>query len=394
MTYYSLQRSPLDSGGGSTSSLLSALDSGKPIHLDQLPTPSLLLDMDRFEANLETMSRHAKSCSIELRPHAKTHKCPEIARRQIQAGAVGACVATIHEAEVLAAGGVQGLLITSEMVGRNKVGRLVELTRKQPDTLSVVDDLAHVKQLDDAAEAGKVQLNVLVDIDPMGRRTGTTAGAQALALAEAIMKLPKLNLRGVHSYSGASSHVVGFAERKAHSEAVMAPPIESFQRMKKAGMPVEILTGASTGTYNIDPFLGAMTELQVGSYIFMDVDYRIIGGKSGPVYDDFAPSLTVLTTVISKQHRDLATVDAGMKSFATDRESGPEIKGISGIEYQFGGDEHGMLHLKSPSQDIRLGDRLEFLAPHCDPTVNLYNHILRRRGELIEGFWPVAGRGH
>ncbi len=394
MTHDALHRSPLGSSGGSTASLLSSLDSGKPVHLDRLPTPSLLLDMDRFEANLEKMSRYAKTHSIGLRPHAKTHKCPEIARRQIQAGALGACAATIHEAEVLAAGGVTGLLITSEMVGRNKVERLVALTRKHPDTLSVVDDPTHARQLNDAAEAENTPLNVLVDIDPMGRRTGTTAGDSALALAEEIMKLPELNLLGVHSYSGASSHVVGFAERKAHSEAVMAPPIESFQRMKKAGMPVEILTGASTGTYNIDPDLEEITEMQVGSYVFMDVDYRIIGGKSGAVYDDFAPSLTVLSTVMSKRHRDLATIDAGMKSFATDREVGPEIKGISGVEYQFGGDEHGMLHLKNPSQEIRLGDRLEFVVPHCDPTVNLYDHILCRRGEVIEGYWAVAGRGH
>lgn len=394
MTYQTLRRSPLAPAGGATAGLLSRLDSGDPVHLDELPTPSLLLDLDLFEANLDKMSRNASRHSIGLRPHAKTHKCPEIARRQVEAGALGACTATIHEAEVLAAGGIPGLLITSEMVGRNKMERLVALTRSQPDTMSVVDDIAHARQLNDAAEAGDVRLNVLVDIDPMGRRTGTTAGDAAMALAEGILKLSRLNLLGVHSYSGASSHVVGFADRKAHSAEVMAPPIETYQRMKKAGMPVEILTGASTGTYNIDPFLEEITEMQVGSYVFMDVDYQIIGGESGEVYDDFAPALTVLTTVMSKRHRDLATLDAGMKAFATDRESVPEVKGISGTRYQFGGDEHGMLQLPNPSREIKLGDRLEFLVPHCDPTVNLYNYLVLRRGEQVEGYWPVAGRGH
>ncbi len=394
MTHHTLRRFPLAPAGGATAGLLSRLDSGDPVHLDELPTPCLLLDLDLFEANLDKMSRNAKRHSIGLRPHAKTHKCPEIARRQVEAGALGACTATIHEAEVLAAGGIPGLLITSEMVGRNKMERLVALTRRQPDTMSVVDDIGHARQLNDAAEAGGVRLNVLVDIDPMGRRTGTTAGDAAMALAEGILKLSKLNLRGVHSYSGASSHVVGFAERKAHSQEVMAPPIETCQRMKKAGMPVEILTGASTGTYNIDPFLDEITEMQVGSYVFMDVDYRIIGGEGGEVYDDFAPALTVLTTVMSKRHRDLATLDAGMKAFATDRESVPEVKGISGTRYQFGGDEHGMLQLPNPSREIKLGDRLEFVTPHCDPTVNLYNTLLLRRGEQVEGYWPVAGRGH
>ena len=394
MTHHTLRRSPLAPAGGSTAGLLSRLDSGEPVHLDELPTPSLLLDMDLFEANLDKMSLNARRHSIGLRPHAKTHKCPEIARRQVEAGALGACSATIHEAEVLAAGGISGLLITSEMVGRNKMERLVALTRRQPDTMSVVDDIAHARQLNDAAEAGGVRLNVLVDIDPMGRRTGTTAGDPAMELAEGILKLSRLNLRGVHSYSGASSHVVGFAERKAHSKEVMAPPIETYQRMKKAGMPVEILTGASTGTYNIDPFLEEITEMQVGSYVFMDVDYQIIGGEGGEVYDDFAPALTVLTTVMSKLHRDLATLDAGMKSFATDRESVPEVKGISGTRYQFGGDEHGMLQLPNPSREIKLGDRLEFVVPHCDPTVNLYNYLVLRRGDQVEGYWPVAGRGH
>lgn len=394
MTHHTLRRFPLAPAGGSTAGLLSHLDSGDPVHLDEIPTPSLLLDLDLFEANLDKMSGNAKRHSIGLRPHAKTHKCPEIARRQVEAGALGACTATIHEAEVLAAGGIPGLLITSEMVGRNKMERLVALTRRQPDTMSVVDDIAHARQLNDAAEAGGVRLNVLVDIDPMGRRTGTTAGEAAMVLAEGILKLSRLNLRGVHSYSGASSHVVGFAERKAHSAEVMAPPIETYQRMKKAGMPVEILTGCSTGTYNIDPFLDEITEMQVGSYVFMDVDYQIIGGEGGEVYDDFAPALTVLTTVMSKLHRDLATLDAGMKAFATDRESVPEVKGISGTRYQFGGDEHGMLQLPNPSREIKLGDRLEFVVPHCDPTVNLYNTLLLRRGEQVEGYWPVAGRGH
>ena len=235
MTHHTLRRSPLAPAGGSTAGLLSRLDSGEPVHLDHLPTPCLLLDMDLFQANLDKMSRNAKRHSIGLRPHAKTHKCPEIARRQVEAGALGACTATIHEAEVLAAGGIRGLLITSEMVGRNKMERLVALTQRQPDTLSVVDDLAHARQLNDAAEAADVRLNLLVDIDPMGRRTGTTAGDPAMALAEGILKLSKLNLRGVHSYSGASSHVVGFAERKAHSEEVMAPPHRNLSTDEKGG---------------------------------------------------------------------------------------------------------------------------------------------------------------
>jgi len=394
MNCHSWKYSASDITSNTTSRSHNNMDIGKSLLFDELPTPSLILDLDLFESNIEKMSLHAKSCSIQLRPHAKTHKCPEIARRQIQAGALGVCTSTIHEAEVLAKGGVKGLLITSEMVGLNKISRLVKLTHSHPDTMSVVDDITHAEQLNDAAQAETVHLNVMVDIDPIGRRTGTAPGDQAMSLAEVIMKLPNLNLRGIHSYSGTSSHVTGFVERKAHSKKVMTASIETFQRMKKAGMPVEILSGGSTGTYNIDPFLEGITELQVGSYIFMDVDYRCIGGQNGSVYDDFAPALSVLTTVISKQHRELATVDAGIKACATDRDCGPEIKGMTGIEYQFAGDEHGFLNLNSPSRDIQLGDRLELLVPHCDPTVNLYDQVFCRRDSRIEDVWVIAGRGH
>jgi 3-hydroxy-D-aspartate aldolase len=154
---------------------------------------------------------------------------------------------------------------------------------------------------------------------------------------------------------------------------------------------MEILSGGSTGTYNIDPEFEGMTELQVGSYIFMDVDYRIIGGKSGPDYDDFGQSLKVIATVISKNHDDRATIDAGFKAFATDRDFGPDIIGISGITYRFGGDEHGILQLDNPSRDVKLGDRLEFVVPHCDPNVNLYDRIYCLRGDEVEDIWPVVG---
>ncbi len=361
---------------------------------EDLPTPSLLLDLDILEANLQKMSQHAKSAPIQLRPHAKTHKCPEIARRQISAGALGVCTSTIHEAEVMADSGIKGLLITSELVGKNKIERLLRLTRQQPDTLAVVDNASHAEELNSSAEAARLTLNVMIDIDPVGRRTGILPGDDAFGLAERIMKMQHLKLRGVHAYSGASSHVTGFEARKEHSHKVMQGPLETFFRMKKAGMPVEIMSGGSTGTYNIDPPLKGMTELQVGSYVFMDVDYRRVGGQAGTVYDDYMPSLTVLATVISKNHPDRATVDAGFKAFATDRKFGPEIKGVTGVEYQFNGDEHGALLLNNPSREIRLGDRVEFIVPHCDPNVNLYDRFVCVRGDKVAAVWPVAGRGY
>lgn len=358
-----------------------------------LPTPALILDLDRCEGNIAKMAKYAKSASINLRPHAKMHKCVEIAKRQISAGALGVCVATIREGEVMAEAGIKGILVTSEMVGPNKMARLIRLTKKAPDTMSTVDNPMHANQLSEAAVAAKVKLNIMVDIDPIGRRTGIEPGEKALDLAKKVDSLPNLNLRGVHCYSGASSHVVGFSERKAHSEKVMAAPIETFAQMKKAGLPAEIMSGTSTGTYNIDPGIGGMTEMQVGSYAVMDVDYRRIGGKSGEVYDDFAPALTVLATVISKGYDDRATLDSGLKSFATDRKFGPELVGITGVEYRFGGDEHGILEISNPSREVRLGDKFELIVPHCDPNINLYDFMYVVQGDNVKEIWKVNARG-
>ncbi len=366
---------------------------GERVTKEDLPTPSLLLDLEAFEGNVARMAAHAKATGMALRPHAKTHKCVEVARRQLAAGALGVCVATIREAEAMAAGGIRGLLITSEMVGPEKIGRLAALTRRAPDTMSVVDSPVHARQLSAAAAAARVTLNVMIDIDPGGRRTGVPAGAPAKSLAQVVAALPHLKLRGIHSYAGPSSHVTGYEARRSHSRQAMAPAIATWHELRREGMPLEILSGGSTGTYNIDPEFGAMTELQVGSYVFMDVDYRRIGGKSGAVYEDFAPALTVLATVISQSYAESATIDAGFKAFATDRKFGPEPKGFTGVEFGWGGDEHGILKLVRPSRSIGPGDRLEFIVPHCDPNVNLYDRLIATRGDQVEAVWPVA-RGY
>ena len=360
---------------------------------DELPTPALVVDLDQLEGNITRLATHAKAAGIALRPHAKTHKCAAIARLQVAAGALGVCVATLREAEAMAEGGVGGILITSEMVGSVKIRRLLELARRQPDTMSVVDDPGHAAELSAAARAAGLILNVLIDVDPGSRRTGVAAGEGAAQLARKIAGLPGLRLRGIHCYSGSSAHVTGFEQRRAHSERAMSPAIATFRELRREGLPMEILSGGSTGTYNIDPAFGAMTELQAGSYVFMDVDYRRIGGARGPVYDDFPPSLAVIATVISRPGRNRATVDAGLKAFATDRKFGPEPKDLPGATFSWGGDEHGILDLTQASREPRLGERLEFIVPHCDPTVNLHDHIHALRGDRVEAVWPVA-RGY
>ena len=359
---------------------------------DDLPTPALLLDLDAFESNVAKMARHCKDRDLALRPHGKSHKCPEIARALIRAGAVGACAAKISEAEVFAAGGVKGLLVTTPVIGRHKIERAVRLAKRNPDTMFVVDDAQNVNDLNDAARASRITMNLVVDLH-VGRKTGILPGEPALGLAQLVTSRENVKLAGLQAYAGHASHAVGFAERKKASQEALRPALETKKLLERSGIDCPMLTGGSTGTYEIDSGIKGVTELQPGSFVFMDIDYNRIGGRRSAVYNDFQNALTVLTTVVSKPSATLAVVDGGYKAFATDRPFMPEAKSVQGIVYSWGGDEHGRLDISKASVEVRLGDRLEFVVPHCDPTVNLYDRLYAVRGEKVEKVWKIAGRG-
>lgn len=357
-----------------------------------LPTPALVLDLDLFEANLRTMAEHCRRAGRAFRPHAKTHKCPEIARRQVASGALGVCVATVPEAEAMAAGGLRGILLTSPVVEPSKVARWVALARPGAGLLAAVGHAREADLLAQAAAAARVRLDVLVDLDVGDGRTGVPPGARALELAQRIGALPALRLVGLQAYSGQSSHTVGFEARLKTSREAMAKAVEARELLRKAGFDTSILSGGSTGTYNIDTGDPGVTELQVGSYVFMDVDYRRIGGRDGPVYSDFHPSLAVLTTVVSASHPDRVTVDAGTKALDTTTAWKPEPRGGERHSYARAGDEFGIVRAEAGAALPRIGDRLELIVPHCDPTVNLYDRIYAARGDRVEEAWPVAAR--
>lgn len=361
----------------------------KKIH--ELPTPCLVVDLDSFESNLDKMSRFTNERGIGLRPHAKTHKCVNIARRQLEKGAVGICVATIAEAEVMVRGRVRGLLITGEMVGEPKISRLISIIRQAPDTMVVADDCRNVDELQMAASDAGLQIRVLIDLDIGQNRTGVQPGPPVLSLVRQIAKAKNLELHGICAYAGHVAHVAGFEERRASSKRALERAIETRKLLEKDGHNIELVTGASTGTYNIDPEIDGLTELQSGSYVFMDVEYRRIGGRDGDVYEDFSPSLFVLSAVIHRSNKK-AIVDAGLKAFSSDRPFGPEPLELTGARYEFAGDEHGRLVLENPSRDVRLGEKLRFIVPHCDPTVNLYDRFFCVRGDVVEGEWPIMER--
>ena len=359
---------------------------------EDLPTPALMLDMDAFESNVTKMAACAREHHRALRPHGKTHKCPEVAKALIRAGAVGACAAKISEAEAFAQNGVTGILVTTAVVGKHKIERAVRLASTHPETIFVVDNAQNVRDLNDAAGTAKARLNLAVDLW-VGRRTGIKPGEAALSLARLIDSLPNVSLAGLQAYAGHASHTVGFEERKRVSREAMAPAVETRCLIESRGIRVPLLTGGSTGTYYIDCETDGISELQPGSFIFMDVDYARIGGKDGPVYRDFRHSLSVLTTVVSKPADEMAVVDGGYKAFSTDKPFTPEARNLPGLSFAWAGDEHGIIKMSGASLPVKVGDRIEFIVPHCDPSVNLYDRIYCLRGERVEAVWPIAARG-
>jgi 3-hydroxy-D-aspartate aldolase len=359
---------------------------------DDLPTPALILELDAFEANIAKMTTWAKQHRRSLRPHAKTHKCPEIALALIQAGAVGACSAKISEAEALSDGGVSGILVTSAMIGRSRIERAIRLARRRPETIFSVDNAQNVDDLNAAAGESKTKLNLAIDL-LIGRRTGIPPGQPAVALAQRIKSLDNVRFAGLQSYAGHASHVNGFENRKRVSEEAMMQAVETRRLLERSGIDCPLVTGGSTGTYNIDANIDGVTELQPGSFMFMDTDYNRIGGIGGPVYEDFRNSLFVIATVISKPSDGTAVLDTGFKALATDRPFVPELRKMREVPFRWGGDEHGILDVSRAPSPVGLGDRIEIIAPHCDPTVNLYDRIYALRGDNVEAVWKIAARG-
>ncbi|MEP7117134.1 MAG: DSD1 family PLP-dependent enzyme [Acidobacteriota bacterium] len=358
---------------------------------DEIPTPALLLDLDAFTANVATMATFVREHGKQFRPHGKTHKCPEIARRLVAAGAVGACTARLSEAEVFAAHGIPGLLVTTAVVGAPKAERAAALSARAPDTIFVADDADAVRALDGAA--GRAGASLLMAVDLYFGRTGVPPGEPARDLARVIASCRHLRFAGLQAYDAAASHTFGFLARRARTTDTMTQAVATRQLIEADGIPCPWVSAGSTGSYRFDAEMDGLTELQPGSFIFMDADYARIGGADGgEAYTDFRTALTVVSTVISVLG-DEAIVDGGYKAFATDRPFGPDPIGEPGLTYTWAGDEHGRLDLRQAERRLKVGDRVAFRVPHCDPTVNLYDEIHVLQGDQVADVWRVAARG-
>jgi D-serine deaminase-like pyridoxal phosphate-dependent protein len=359
-----------------------------PFPRSELPTPALVIDLPIFESNMAAMAEWARAKGISLRPHAKTHKSGEIARRQIAAGAVGVCCAKLGEAEALADDGVHDILITSPVVSRQAIERLVRLNQKIKRLAVVVDHPDNVDRL--AAMLNGQELDVLVDIDTGSHRTGVISADATVPLAQRIADANSLHYTGVQFYCGSLQHVASLAERTSALAERTHYLASVLDQLSAAGLPPEVISGGGTGSFAVDAELGALTELQPGSYLFMDRQY-LDCEAAGPTFE---PSLAIETRVVSANMAGRVTVDAGLKAMAT--EAGPP-RVLAGADpastYHFMGDEHGMLITPEGASDPKLDQQVRLLTPHCDPTVNLYDRYAICEGGLVVDYWTVTARG-
>jgi 3-hydroxy-D-aspartate aldolase len=358
---------------------------------DEIDTPALLVDLDAFEFNLDRMAALLAPTGARLRAHAKTHKSPVIAKLQMARGAVGQCVQKVAEAEVLAWGGIPDILVSNEVVGATKLARLCALA-KIARVAVCADHAAQVSALESAAENAAIRLPVLVEIDVGAARCGVAPGPDAVALAQRIAASKHLIFGGLQAYHGSAQHKRTVAERHTMIQGAVDASRRTVEQLRQQGLDCPIVGGAGTGTFEIEAVSGVYTEMQAGSYVFMDADYARNLDEAGAPVHTFRHALFVLATVMSAPKRGLAVLDAGHKAVAVD--SGlPQVWQRPDIRYVSASDEHGKLDIGSETTMPPLGEKLRLVPGHCDPTVDRYDWYVGVRGGRVECVWPVAARG-
>jgi 3-hydroxy-D-aspartate aldolase len=379
----------LDRGLGPNAALI-----GMPGGLDRITTPALVLRLELFERNLARMGAFLKPSGMSIRPHSKTHKCSEIAKRQIAAGALGVCCATLREADAMVAAGIAGVLITSPVVGAAKVERLARLNTAADGLMVVADNPDNVRDLAHAARAAGGELTVLVDVDVGMQRTGVATIAAAVELAKQIGTSNGLSFGGIQGYSGMVQHIEDYGDRAATYGVHLDRFAATAAALKEAGMAPAIVTGGGTGTIAIDAARGVINEHQAGSYAFMDVEYNLVEIVEDRGAPPFATALTMRNTVVSANADGFVTIDGGFKCFATDGPFPELYDGApDGAKYSYFGDEHGRIEFAHDGETLPVGSQVELVTPHCDPTVNLHDYIHAVRGDVIEDIWRIDARG-
>jgi len=354
---------------------------------DDIDTPALLIDMDLMEKNLETMAHFFRDKKeMQFRPHYKTPKTPIVAAKQIKSGAVGVCCQKLGEAETLIHSGITNVLITNEIVGEQKIKKLIGLRKHAPELMVCVDNLIPARALSEEARRKGVRMSVLVDVNVGLNRCGVAPGKPAAEFAKEIDALNGLDLRGFQCYHGRLHFLdqeYGMDTKLQEIEKCNNLIVETREAMETSGLNVEIISGSGTGTYKWQ--YPVMNEIQPGSYVLMDWRYN----KSAP---EFERALTILTTVLSTPAKDRLVVDAGIKTASTD-DGMPILKDIEGYEYRSAGDEHGVLTPKEATRELKIGEKVELYPSHCDTTINLYDQYYGMRDGEVEVIWPITARG-
>lgn len=359
---------------------------------EEIDTPALLIDAATLEANIAAMAALCAPHSVRLRPHAKSHKSPIVAAMQEAAGAVGICCAKLGEAEVMAGGGIGDILITTPVTDAAKLRRLVDLARRTGIAV-VADDAEGIDRLGEAAHAAQVTIEVVVEVDVGQGRCGVGTGTDAVTMAEHIARHRSLRFGGLQGYQGLLQGLVSYGERRHGVQRALEKLLDAADQVRRAGYDAGALTGGGTGSAAVDLDLGGLTELQPGSYVFMDASYLEIEWDAAKSRPPFRPSLSILAGVVSKPATDRVVLDVGWKAASADA-GPPTVKNSEELVFRFAGDEHGIVRRRDGgSLDLRPGDKIELIPSHCDTTVNLYDSYTVLRGDRVEALWPVAARG-
>ena len=358
---------------------------------DEIDTPALVIDLDALESNLDTMAALLAPAGVKLRAHAKTHKSPIIAKMQMARGAVGNCVQKVTEAEVLAWGGIPDILVSNEVVGAAKLARLCALARIAKVAVCA-DDAGQVAAIEAAAADAGIRMNVLVEIDVGAARCGVQPGPDAVALAKRIAASKHLIFGGLQAYQGSAQHKRTPVERRMLIGKAIDASRRTVEQLRQQGLECAIVGGAGTGTFQIESHSGVYTEMQAGSYVFMDADYARNMDEAGNPVSTFRHALFVLSTVMSQAQTGVAALDAGHKAVAVD--SGmPTVWQRPDLRYTGASDEHGKLEFASETTTPKVGEKLRLVPGHCDPTVDKFDWYVGVRGGRVECLWPVAARG-
>jgi D-serine deaminase-like pyridoxal phosphate-dependent protein len=354
------------------------------VPLSEIDTPALLIHHEKLMRNIQQMANFCAAGPVKLRPHSKTHKCVPIAQRQLEAGAIGITCAKLGEAEALAAGGIQDILIANQIIGPIKIARLAQLA-KHCNLMVAVDAPSNIRELSAAATAARVTIGCLVEVNIGMNRCGVEPGEPALALARQIAASPGLQFMGIQAYEGHLVNLTPFEERRARTLTDMQKAIDTKTFIEAAGLAVPIVSGGGTGTYSITGRMEGMTELQAGSYATMDAKYQSIGGA------DFENALSVLVTVISRPTPDVAVIDAGLKAMTT--EFGLPTVEVEGAKLLYCSEEHAKISLSGAARDLRIGDKITLVPSHGCTTINLHDQLYVTEDERLRDIWQVVGRG-